>query len=119
MANRVMHFEFIAKDRQRLREFYTWLFGWKPEEVPGMNYTMLHPGDGGIEGAIGAVQSDGLPAGLTIYVQVDDVEKVLADAQKRGAKALQAPYDIPGVGRLAVFTDPEGNRVGLWKVAEA
>jgi predicted enzyme related to lactoylglutathione lyase len=117
MANRVMHFEFIAKDRPRLREFYTGLFGWTPEDVPGMDYTMLHPGDSGIDGAVGTAQPNGLPAGMTIYVQVDDVEKGLAEAQKRGAKTVQTPYDVPGVGRLAVFADPEGNRVGLWKVA--
>lgn len=118
MANRVMHFEFIAKDPKRLRDFYTGLFGWKPQEIPGMNYTMLHPGDDGINGAIGA-HGDGLPAGMTIYVQVDRVEQHLADAQRRGATVVQSPYDVPGVGRLAVFADPEGNRVGLWKVTEA
>ena len=65
--------------------------------------------------ASAAKQPDFRP-GWAVYVQVDDVEKFLAQARKLGAtKVLQEPYDIPQVGRFAVFTDPEGNRIGLWK----
>jgi predicted enzyme related to lactoylglutathione lyase len=46
------------------------------------------------------------------------LNKFLAQARKLGAtKPLMEPYDIPQVGRFAVFTDPEGNRIGLWRVA--
>lgn len=81
---------------------------------------MLHTGaKEGIGGGLGSEQA-GLSAGMTIYVQVDDVEAFLAQARRLGAtKVLQEPYDVPGVGRFAVFTDPEGDRIGLWKVPQA
>jgi len=118
MPQPVMHFELIAKDTKKLKTFYSSLFGWRPEDYPDMDYAMMHAdAKSGINGGIGS-DATGLPPGLAVYVQVDDVEKSLAHARTLGAtKVLQEPYDIPGVGRFAVFTDPEGNRIGLWKVA--
>ncbi len=120
MPQPVMHFEVIAKDVRKLRDFYTKLFGWRAEEYQGMDYAMLHADPkNGIGGGLGG-EGTGLPPGLAIYIQVDDVESFLAQAKKFGAtKVLQEPYDIPQVGRFAVFTDPEGNRIGLWKVPQS
>ena len=56
--------------------------------------------------------------GLAVYVEVDSVEQALAKARELGAaKVLQEPGDVPGVGRFAVFADPEGNRIGLGKLS--
>ena len=113
---KVMHFELIAKDTKKLKAFFSSLFGWRPEDYPGMDYSMMQAdGNGGINGGIGS-EGTGLPSGLAVYVQVDDVDRSLEQARRLGAtKVLQEPYDIPGVGRFAVFNDPEGNRIGLWK----
>jgi predicted enzyme related to lactoylglutathione lyase len=112
-----MHFELIAKNTKKLKDFYGKLFGWRAEDYPGMDYAMLHADPKrGINGGVGS-DATGLPAGMGMYVQVDDVERFLAQARNLGAtKVLQEPYDIPNVGRFAVFTDPEGNRIGLWTV---
>ena len=118
MAQPVMYFEMIAKDPKKLKTFYTNLFGWRVEEYEEMNYALLRADPSkGISGGIGG-EGNGLTPGLAVYVQVDDVEKALAQARKLGAtKVLMEPYDISQIGRFAVFTDPEGNRIGLWKVA--
>jgi hypothetical protein len=111
-----MHFELIADDRANLRRFFTKLFGWSTEEFPGMEYAMLLTASPGINGGMGAASPE-VPRGLAVYVQVDDVDGYLREAKSLGAsKVLQEPYDVPGVGRFAVFLDPEGNRIGLWKV---
>ena len=118
MAHPVMHFEMIAKDMKKLKEFYAKLFGWRAEEFEGVDYAMVRLDDKkGISGGIGG-EGSGLPPGLGVYVQVDDVDKFLAQAAEAGRhKAADGAYDIPQVGRFAVFTDPEGNRIGLWRVA--
>src|SRR6516165_2839457 len=112
VAQPVMHFELIAKDTKKLKKFYTKLFGWRAEDYEGMDYAMLRTDPKrGIGGGIGG-EGNGLAPGLAVYVQVDDVDKFLAQARKLGAtKVLLEPYDIPQVGRFAVFTDPEGNRI--------
>ncbi|UJR84750.1 VOC family protein [Sandaracinus amylolyticus] len=115
MGQPVMHFELIASAPERLKRFYTTLFGWRAEDQEGMDYAMLRAGEGrGIEGGLGGT-STGLTPGLAIYVQVEDVDAHLARARELGAsEVLQEAYDVPGVGRFAVLRDPEGNRVGLW-----
>ena len=120
MANPTMHFELIARDRDRLRGFYGKLFGWSEQDYPDAEYTILQSGAGmGIDFAIGSTMS-GLATGPTIYVAVDNVGQMLASArQEAGVNVVQEPYEIPGMGEFAVFTDPEGNRIGLWKMPEA
>ena len=61
-----MHFELIAKDTKKLKEFYTKLFGWRAEDYEGMDYAMLHADPKkGIGGGIGG-EATGLPPGLGV-----------------------------------------------------
>ncbi len=46
MANPFVHIELLTSDVARAREFYTGLFGWKLEDVPGMDYTIINVGEG-------------------------------------------------------------------------
>jgi len=68
VAHPVMHFEMIAKDTKKLKEFYAKLFGWRAKEYEGMDYAMVRPDD---KNGIGG-EGSGLPPGLGVYVQVDD-----------------------------------------------
>ena len=118
MPSPVAHFELTAKDPAKLRTFFTKLFNWGTEDYPDMGYTMLHTAEKvGINGGLGAASAE-LPPGLAIYVQVENVDRALGEALTLGASGvLQAPNDIPGIGRFAMFLDPEGNRIGLWQLA--
>ena len=46
------------------------------------------------------------------YLAVDDVDKRVAKAVKVGAKLMKPIFDVPGVGRIAVLTEPGGAGVG-------
>lgn len=52
-------------------------------------------------------------AGVIAYFPVDDVDAAVSAAQDLGASLVIEPWEIPGLGRMALVTDPEGNRVGL------
>ena len=41
MGNPVVHFEIIAKDREKLSAFYSQLFDWKLNVIPEMGYGMV------------------------------------------------------------------------------
>jgi predicted enzyme related to lactoylglutathione lyase len=112
-----MHFELIASDPRLLRSYYTALFGWSEDDYPEAQYTILKSGEGqGIDFAVGSTMS-GLSPGPTIYVAVEDVDATLSTARSlAGTAVIQEPYEIEGMGRFAVFSDPEGNRIGLWKM---
>ena len=43
---------------------------------------------------------------------VDDVDAQVKKAQANGAKLMQPIFDVPGVGRIAVLTEPGGARIG-------
>ncbi len=117
MAHPVVHFEVSAKDAGAQREFYASVFGWEVTEYDEAKYTMFETGGGddGIDG--GLFQSEQGQSYITIYIQVDDVAAHLAKAAAAGATPIMQPTEIMGGRTIAVFTDPEGNVVGLYKPA--
>jgi hypothetical protein len=48
------------------------------------------------------------------YVHVDDIQQYLDKIESLGGKTMMPPREIPGVGSAAVFSDPDGNSVGLF-----
>jgi len=49
------------------------------------------------------------------YFQVDDCDSSVAKAKGLGGKAMVGPQDIPGTGRFAILTDPQGAMFALYK----
>lgn len=117
MAHPVVHFEIAGKDAKQTQQFYRSLFDWdiNIQSMGDAEYGMIQGGDGGIGGGLMAAPT-GQPF-VTIYVQVDDLQAYLAKAESLGGKALVQPTDIPDMGAWAMFQDPDGNMVGLYKAA--
>ena len=114
MGQAVVHFEVQGNDRAALAQFYGQLFGWKTNDMPEMNYTMVETGgDGGINGGI-ARTPEGAPGGVTFYVGSDDVAGSLKRAEDLGGRTVAGPMDMPGGHTWALFADPEGHVVGLY-----
>ena len=117
MGQPVAYFEITSTAPEKIREFYTALFGWTVTDDPSMEgYTMVDTGagDDAIPGGISPSQGPG-DTGVKIYVRVDDLEGDLARAGDLGAATLLPPMELPGgYGRIAVVADPDGNPVGLW-----
>lgn len=111
MGNPVVHFEIIAKDREKLSAFYSQLFDWKLNVIPEMGYGMVDTGaDGkGIAGGIGT----GDEGWVTVYVEVPNAQAALDKAVALGANVVRPVVSIPGAVTMAVFEDFEGHRIGL------
>jgi predicted enzyme related to lactoylglutathione lyase len=45
MANPFVHVELMTTDVAKAKKFYTGLFDWKLEEIPGMDYTIINVGE--------------------------------------------------------------------------
>jgi predicted enzyme related to lactoylglutathione lyase len=113
MAAPVTHFEIMAKDAQRMRDFYAGLFGWSFNDMPEMSYGMIDTGvKMGINGGIGQVQENQVPC-VTFYVQVEDIQGHLDKAVGLGATIVVPVREFPGMVTFAQFKDPDGNMVGL------
>jgi predicted enzyme related to lactoylglutathione lyase len=79
-------------------------------------YGLVDTGAGG-EAIGGGIGPGSAPEeyGVRIYIRVDDLDKYLDRAEQLGGKRMASPTDLPeDYGRFAIFTDPDGNAVGLW-----
>jgi len=124
--NLVAHFEIYADEVDKLRQFYTSLFDWTIERMPGMDYWWIKAVEtdakgmptqtGGING--GMMQR---PAGYeghawVNYVTVASVEAAIDRAQKLGATVMKGKSPVPGMGWFAMPTDPQGNLFAIWQM---
>jgi uncharacterized protein len=123
MGQPVVHFEVIGKDGEKLRGFYSELFGWEIDADNQMNYGMVSRDgnvteDGiGIGGGIGPAQ-EGSDGWLTFYVATDDVEGSLKKAEGLGATRVMGPMQVPEGPEIGLFNDPEGHLVGVVKMVQ-
>ncbi|MBI2941114.1 MAG: VOC family protein [Chloroflexi bacterium] len=117
MGQPVVHWEIAATDARKLGDFYANLFDWQINANNPWGYGEVKTGgQGGIDGGIFQKPADN-PAYVTFYVGVDDLPGYLEKAERLGGKTVLPPTPVPGVGAVAMFLDPEGNCIGLFKGA--
>jgi len=116
MANPFVHVELHASDTAAAKKFYGELLDWsmKDEDMGGMTYTMISPGEG-TGGGMMKNPVAGAPSHWLAYVQVDDAAAAASKAEKLGGKIVQAKTDLPGGASFAIITDPTGAAVGLFQ----
>lgn len=112
MGRPVIHWEINSKNAKKLHGFYAKAFEWNVDELDADYAWVDTKTDEGIDGGIAQVDDED-PVGITIYVQVDDIEAALAKIEKLGGTIIVPPTEMPEGNLLAVFADPEGNHVGL------
>jgi predicted enzyme related to lactoylglutathione lyase len=115
MANPFVHVELATTDVAKAKAFYSGLFDWKLEDLPGMDYTFINVGEGTGGGIMKTVQPDS-PSYWMSYVLVDDVAVATEKARTLGATICKEVTEIPGMGWFSVFTDPTGATLALWQM---
>lgn len=117
MGKPVMHFEIGVKDANAASKFYADLFGWKIDANNPMSYGFVDTDSGnqGIGGGVTKPPDDSGPY-VTVYVNVEDPKATLDQAEKLGAKTVVPPMQVPGGPEIAMFSDPDGNVIGLAKM---
>jgi uncharacterized protein len=118
MGQPVVHFEIIGKDGDRLKSYYSQLFGWEIDSDNEMGYGLV-PREGntnsdgaGIGGGV-AGGPEGYQGHLTFYVEVPDVEAALAKAEELGGSRIMGPDEVMEGLVIGQFSDPEGHVVGV------
>jgi predicted enzyme related to lactoylglutathione lyase len=120
VGNPVVHWEFMSKDPAGVSDFYAKLFGWKIKHIPELNYRLVETGGkGGINGGILKPEREGpWPGNMLFYILVDDLAAYREKIVAAGGKIHVEEQEVPGMGTLSLFTDPEGRMNGLWKAAK-
>lgn len=121
MSQPVVHFEIIGSDPERLRTYYSELFGWEFETGDAASEVISQRGnygfvDGatmgdGINGGVGG--GEGYESRVLFYVSVSNVEGALRKAESLGGERVMGPAGNPGTLVVGQFTDPEGNLLGV------
>lgn len=105
--------ELTTSDTKAAESFYTQLFGWVPKHsAPGspMEYTEFSVGGTPSIGMM--AKPEGMPAHIPSYwmpyFQVTSADQSASKGKELGGKVMIGPQDIPGTGRFAILTDPQG-----------
>jgi hypothetical protein len=107
-------YELMTPDPDRAKDFYDAVVGWTiGEGAPEFNgYRMINTSDGKTAGGVlpltDEMQRHGARPIWLGYIHVPDVDQKVASIEAAGGKALMPAFDIPGVGRIAMVTDPQG-----------
>lgn len=116
MANPFVHCELSTPNLPEAQMFYKKLFDWKISKMPSMEYLGIDTGTKNSGGGMQAKQMPEQPTAWMPYVEVSDVKKSLAKAEKLGAHIV-LPFTDIGMGAIGVFVDPTGAALGVWAPA--
>ena len=117
----IVHFEIPADDVEKLRKFYSLLFGWKIETMPGqVEYygiwtvpvdekgVPLRPGVNG-----GMMKKQNPEHKAVNYIQVESVDEYMKKIESLGGRIVVPKMEVPGIGWWALALDPEGNQFAI------
>lgn len=125
----VVHFELPADDMERVKKFYSNVFGWHMNQLGAEmgNYVVVHTSEtddknmisqpGRING--GLYKRSQPEQGPSVVIAVEDINVAMQKVKDAGGKVLggmagpETPDDIPGVGLHCAIMDSEGNRVSI------
>lgn len=108
--------ELNTHDVDGAKRFLGATLGWTFDAMPMPDFTYWVAKMG--EQRIGGIfemrdpQFKGAPEHWLSYVAVDDIDARYKKALAAGAKECRAPFDVPGVGRIAILQQPGGATVG-------
>ncbi|MEZ4266881.1 MAG: VOC family protein [Myxococcota bacterium] len=110
--------ELWAKDVDAVLPFYKKVFGFvsKPMDMPMGTYHVLEKDGVPRGGAMTSTHADAPPMWLP-WVSVADCDATAAKATAAGGKLVAEPFDVPGIGRMAIVIDATGAAIGVIKPA--
>ena len=107
--------EFLARDVERAKTFYSKTIGWTFESMPmpdGKTYWVAKQGGEPSAGCSHNLPDSRVPEHWIAYIAVDDVDARVKKAQTAGAKLMRPIFDVAGIGRIAILKEPGGAGIG-------
>jgi predicted enzyme related to lactoylglutathione lyase len=117
MASNLVFFAVHADDLARARRFYEKVFGWKFQPWGPPEFFLVSTGTKEDPGVAGALQKrhelvpGKSPIGYECTIGTANIDETMAAVEANGGKIILPKCEIPTVGYLFKFQDPEGNVV--------
>ena len=114
--NHINYIELPATDLAAMKAFYTAAFGWTYVDY-GPTYAAFQGAgiDGGFDADAGARNPSN--QGALVVLLSEDLNASQQAVINAGGKISVPQFDFPG-GRRFHFTDPSGNELAVWSLAE-
>lgn len=106
--------ELATPDSAKAKAFYGGLFGWTAFDVPsaGGTYSLLRVGALDVA-ALRTLSPDekaqAMPSHFMSYISTVSADASARRAKELGGTVLVGPFDVEGIGRMAVVRDPTGS----------
>ena len=121
MDHTIVHFEIPADDVEKLRKFYSELFGWKIEKMPGpveyWGIATVPVNEKGMRqrpGVNGGMMKRQNPEHKPVnYIAVESVDEYVKKIEALGGRVIAPKMEVPGIGWWALALDPEGNQFAI------
>lgn len=108
--------ELQTRDAEKAIRFYTSAIGWsfEREETPtGGSYWIGLASEKPVCGILTLERNrEGVTDRWVTYVHVNDLDCRIAKVRDLGGLVLRPPWEVPGVGRVAMVRDPVGADIG-------
>jgi hypothetical protein len=107
----------MTRDVEGAKAFYGAALGWTFAPMPmpdGTYWLVMAEGEAPVAGLfdIHMMKDTEMQPHWLSYIAVDDVDARLEAAAEAGGSILRPPFDVEGVGRIAIVRDPEGAVTG-------
>jgi predicted enzyme related to lactoylglutathione lyase len=112
LLGRPLWYELMTTDMKAAEAFYRNVIGWQTTPFDGANepYTIFNRGgdDTGVGGVMKKPDEVKAPPFWAMYVGVPKLEEAATQIKRLGGKQHTEVIDIPKVGRMQMFMDPQG-----------
>ena len=109
--------DLMTEDLAAVKPFYAGLLGWEFREAKAFDrpYTLVKAGGRYVAGIVEVARPDPeKPVSQWLaYLSVPEVDGAVHKTVGSGGVIVVGARDVPGIGRAAVVTDPEGAPLGL------
>ena len=110
----ITHIDIPVSDLGKAQAFFGELFGWQIAEVEGFEGYPMWQAPNKISGGGLAPRSEGFTQPRS-YVEVDSIDETLAAVREQGGSVVMEKSPISETSWWAIFTDLDGNTVGLYE----
>jgi predicted enzyme related to lactoylglutathione lyase len=106
--------EIPTDDVKKSGEFYKKLFNWRIDYSWRKDYATFSAGEDQLGGGLDSSEQARSLRKIIVYILVDDIDLMLEKAVRLGAKKTKGKTEIPNVGWFGLFSDLDGNTIGLF-----
>jgi predicted enzyme related to lactoylglutathione lyase len=117
MHGQFIWYELTTPDVKAAQKFYPKFTNWGLQPFD-KDYTMFTAGGAPVAGLFALtaeMKQQGVPPNWMPYIEANDVDAVTNQAKTLGGSVLHGPAEVPGAGRFAVVSDPQGAVFGIYK----